>query len=115
MTKTLGKLSGLFAMKSLKKSTLRRNQSLRWDRDRGCSLAGSEPRSGANSIFGLCANCVVNDEQPTFGVQSGNLFCQEIEVILEDIGIDSIKNHRAAFAMAGHTAPMTLARIWSPR
>ena len=41
---------------------------------------------------------VVNDEQSTFGVPRGNLFCQEIEVILEDIGIDSIKNHRAAFA-----------------
>ena len=41
---------------------------------------------------------VVNDEQSTFGVQRGNLFCQEIEVILENIGIDSIKNHHAAFA-----------------
>ena len=41
---------------------------------------------------------IVNDEQSTLGVQRGNLFGQEIEVILEDIGIDSIKDHRAAFA-----------------
>ena len=48
--------------------------------------------------LGFVPTGVVNDEQSTFGVQRGNLFCQEIEVMLENIGIDSIKNHRAAFA-----------------
>ena len=52
--------------------------------------------------LGFMPTGVVNDEQSAFGVQRGNLFCQKIEVILKDIGIDSIKNHRAAFA-AGRT------------
>ena len=48
--------------------------------------------------LGFVPTGVVNDEQSLFAVHRGNLLCQEIEVILEDIGIDSIKNHRAAFA-----------------
>jgi hypothetical protein len=48
--------------------------------------------------LGFVPTGVVNDEQSTFGVHRGNLLCQKIKVILEDIGIDSIKNHRAAFA-----------------
>ena len=41
---------------------------------------------------------VVNDEQPAFGVRCGYLLGEMIEVILEDIGVDSVKNHRAAFS-----------------
>ena len=48
--------------------------------------------------LGFVPSGVVHDEQSTFGVHRGNLFCQKIQVILEDIGIDSIKNHRATFA-----------------
>jgi hypothetical protein len=39
---------------------------------------------------------IVNDEQLAFGVQSGYFFGQVIRVTLEDIGIDSVKDHLAA-------------------
>jgi hypothetical protein len=41
---------------------------------------------------------VVDDEQSAFGVQRRDFLGQKIEIILEDIGIDSVKNHRAAFS-----------------
>ena len=48
--------------------------------------------------LGFVPACVVNDEYAAFGVHSGDLFGLKIEVILEDVTIDSIKNHRAAFS-----------------
>ena len=38
-----------------------------------------------------------------------------IEVILEDIGVDSVKIMAEHSPVAGQTAPMRLARMWSPR
>ena len=37
---------------------------------------------------------VVNDEESAFGVYCGYLLGELIEAILEDIGVDSVKNHR---------------------
>jgi hypothetical protein len=48
--------------------------------------------------LGFVPTGVVNDEQSAFGVHSGYFLGQIIEVILEDIGIDSVKDHRAAFS-----------------
>jgi hypothetical protein len=41
---------------------------------------------------------VVDNEQSAFGFQRRDLFGQVIEVILKDIGIDSIKDHRRALS-----------------
>jgi hypothetical protein len=48
--------------------------------------------------FGFVQTGVVNDEQSAFGVHSRYLLGQMIEVKLEEIGIDSVKNRRAAFS-----------------
>ena len=48
--------------------------------------------------LGFVPTGVINDEQSAFGVHSGYLLGQMIKVILEDIGIDSVKNHREHFS-----------------
>ena len=48
--------------------------------------------------LGFVPTGVVNDEESAFGVYCGYLLGEMIEAILEDIGIDSIKNHRGAFS-----------------
>lgn len=44
---------------------------------------------------------VVDNEQSAFGFQRRDLCCQMIEVILEDVGIDSVKDHCRAFSGRG--------------
>ena len=116
MTKTLGKLLGALSNKVAKEVDFEA-QPEPFDWIEIGALAWQVVNFEVVQIQSLSfvRTGVVNDEQSTFGVQRGNLFCQEIEVILEDIGIDSIKIIVQHSPLAGHTTPMTLARIWSPR
>ena len=99
MTKTLGKLLGALSNEVAKKVDFEA-QPEPFDRIEIGAVAWQVMNLEVVPIQSLSfvPTGVVNDEQSTFAVHRGNLFCQEIEVILEDIGIDSIKNHRAAFA-----------------
>ena len=40
---------------------------------------------------------IVDNEQPAFGTLFRDLLGQEVQVILEDIGIDPVEYHRATF------------------
>ena len=48
--------------------------------------------------LGFVPTGVVNDEQSAFGVYGGYFLGQMIEAILEDIGVDSVKNQGATFS-----------------